>query len=286
MNVENLYRAIGTVDGDLLERCETAVRRGGAKSNWLKWAGAVACFGLIVTVAIAALPGILKGPGGVVSPPYSNVPGPAVSDGDNHSNADSSQSVEPGTVQVGDTRAEKWLTAEELGLENSEGIISSGLAVPIFISYQGGFYGVVGEGQLDNPRFAPSESENLLFNTHYTHTVYLVEGHTNCIAIHINGMEVYEKIFDVTFVVDGTTYAIAYSPVMNADSNLGDVVLETEDYTVYEAVKLQGEPARCVEYIVDILPLLQRERPNLFDGSDLEPDGYYREQWQLALPLE
>ena len=90
MNVENLYRAIGTVDGDLLERCETAVRRGGAKSNWLKWAGAVACFGLIVTVAIAALPGILKGPGGVVSPPYSNVPGPAVSDGDNHSNADSS----------------------------------------------------------------------------------------------------------------------------------------------------------------------------------------------------
>ena len=60
MNVENLYRAIGTVDGDLLERCETAVRRGGAKSNWLKWAGAVACFGLIVTVAMAALPGILK----------------------------------------------------------------------------------------------------------------------------------------------------------------------------------------------------------------------------------
>ena len=49
---------------------------------------------------------------------------------------------------------------------------------------------------------------------------------------------------------------------------------------------IQGEPARCVEYIVDILPLLQRERPNLFDGSDLEPDGYYREQWQLALPLE
>lgn len=286
MNVESLYRAIGTVDGDLLERCETAVRRGGTKSNWLKWAGAVACFGLIVTAAIAALPGILKGSGGVVPPPSSNVPGPAVSDGDNHSNTDSSQSVEPGTVQVGDALAETWLTAEELGLEDSEGIISSSLCVPVFISYQGGFYGGVDTSQVDGLRFAPSESENLLFNTHYTHAVYLVEGHPDWIAIHINGMEVYEKIFDVTFVVDGTTYAIAYSPVMNADYNFGDVVLETEDYTVYEAVKLQGEPARCVEYIVDILPLLQRERPNLFDGSDLEPDGYYGEQWQLALPLE
>ena len=173
MNVENLYRAIGTVDGDLLERCETAVRRGGAKSNWLKWAGAVACFGLIVTAAIAALPGILKGSGGVVPPPSSNVPGPAVSDGDNHSNTDSSQSVEPGTVQVGDALAETWLTAEELGLEDSEGIISSGLCVPVFISYQGGFYGGVDTSQVDGLRFAPSESENLLFNTHYTHAVYL-----------------------------------------------------------------------------------------------------------------
>lgn len=97
---------------------------------------------------------------------------------------------------------------------------------------------------------------------------------------------VYEKIFDATFTVDGTTYAIAYSPVMNTDYRLGSAVLETDDYTVYEAVKLQGEPAQTKEYIVDILPTLQRERPNLFDGSDLAPDGGYAEQWQLALPLE
>ena len=73
---------------------------------------------------------------------------------------------------------------------------------------------------------------------------------------------------------------------MNADYRLGSVVLETEDYIVYEAVKIQGEPAQTKEYIVDILPILQRERPNLFDGSDLKPDGDYAEQWQLALPLE
>ena len=66
---------------------------------------------------------------------------------------------------------------------------------------------------------------------------------------------------------------------MNADYRLGSVVLETEDYIVYEAVKIQGEPAQTKEYIVDILPILQRERPNLFDGADLKPDGDYAEQW-------
>ena len=127
---------------------------------------------------------------------------------------------------------------------------------------------------MDSLRFAPSESKSVLFNTHYTRNVYLVENHPDWIAIHINGMEVYERIFDVTFEIDGAAYG------------LGNVVLETEDYTVYEAVKLQGEPAQTKEYIVDILPMLQRERPNLFDGSDLETNGGYAEQWQLALPLE
>lgn len=280
MKTIDLYNAFRAVDDDILERSETAAC-GRKKNGWLKWGSMAACLCLIFTAAIVTLPGILKGPGGVMPPP-----GPVVSDDDNHSNTDSSQSVEPGTVQVGDARAETWLTAEELGLENPEGMISGGFEVPIFISYRGGFYGAVGADQLDSLRFAPSESENLLFNTHYTYAVYLVEDQPNCIAIHINGMEVYEKIFDVTFVVDGTTYAIAYSPVMNADYGLGGVVLETEDYTVYEAVKLQGEPAQTTEYIVDILPLLQRERPSLFDSSNLEPNGDYAEQWQLALPLE
>lgn len=196
------------------------------------------------------------------------------------------QTVEPGFVQAGDTRAEMWLTAEELGMVKPEGIFSAALAVPTFISYQGGFYGVVDTDRMDSPRFALSEGERLLFNLYYTHNVYLVEDHPDWIAIHINGMEVYEKIFEVTFEVDETTYAIAYSPVMNVGYGLGDIVLETGDYTVYEAVKLQGEPARTKEYIVDILPLLRRERPNFFDGSTLESGGDYAEQWQLALPLE
>lgn len=196
------------------------------------------------------------------------------------------QPVEPDPAQAGDTRAEKWLTAEELGTVTPEGMAIGGLSVPTFLSYRGSFYGIVDTDGMDSPRFSLSEGESLLFNTHYTHPVYLVEDRPDWIAIHINGMEVYEKIFDVTFEMDETTYAIAYSPVMNADYGLGDIVLETEDYTVYEAVKLQGEPTQTKEYIVDILPLLQRELPNVFDGSNLEPGGDYAEQWQLALPIE
>ena len=210
--------------------------------------------------------------------------------GNSHSASDVvtqiTRSVEPGSVQTGDTRSDVWLTAEELGMVKPEGAFSAALGVPTFISYQGGFYGFVDTDGTDSPHFAPSEGENLLFNTHYTHGVYLVENHPDWIAIHINGMEVYEKIFEVTFEVDETTYAIAYSPVMNADYGLGDIVLKTEDFTVYEAVKLQGEPAQTKEYIVDILPLLRRERPNLFDGSDSESGDDYADRWQLALPLK
>lgn len=197
-----------------------------------------------------------------------------------------SQPVEPDSAQAGDTRAETWLTAEELGMAKMEGTFSAALNVPTFISYQGGFYGIVDTDGMDTPRFAPSEGEGLLFNTNYTHDVYIVEDHPDWIAIHINGMEVYEKIFDMTFEVDKTIYAIAFSPGMNSDYGLGDIVLETEEYTVYEAVRLQGEPAQTKEYIVDILPLLQRELPNFFDGSNLESGDEYAEQWQLALPME
>ncbi len=282
MKVENILDAIGAINDEAVQ--DARAYKQAKSNNAVKWAAVAACFCLNVTVAMAALPGLLKGPNGVI-PPTIFSPGSAVGDDDNQSSTDSSQQVEPGTIQVEDNRAETWLTAEELGMEKPQGLIS-GVDIPIFISYLGGFYGLVEMGQMSSPRFAPSESENLLFNAHYTHTVYLVENHPNWIAIHINGMEVYEKIFDVTFTVDGTTYAIAYSPVMNADYKLGNVVLETEDYTVYEAVKLPGESAQTKEYIVDILTTLRRERPNLFDDSGLKSDGGYVEQWQLALPLE
>lgn len=286
MKVENILDAIGTIDDEAVQDARTYKRTGFSKAA--KWGALAACFGLIFTVTMVTLPGVLRDHDNIVPSPGPDGPYFAVGDDDNQLSTDPSRPVGPDTVQVGDTRAETWLTAEELelGMAKPEGTWVSGFYVPIFLSYRGGFYGIVDANQMDSPRFAPSESENLLFNPHYTHTVYLVEDHPDRIAIRINGMEIYEKIFDVTFAVDGTVYAIAYSPVMNADYGLGDVVLETEDYTVYEAVRLQGETAQTKEYIVDILPILRRERPNFFDGSGREPDGDYADRWQLALPLK
>lgn len=285
MKKSDLFLAFNDVDDDVLERSEVAACDLNKKNRWQKRGALAACFCLILAV-LAALPGVLNRADNVLLPSNTDVFKPGVNNYDNPYNASSSQPVEPSHVQDKDTRAETWLTAGELGVTSSEGLISAGFCVPTFITYQGGFYGSVSMDQVNSLRFARSEHESVRFNVCYTHHVYLVEDHPDWIAIHINGMEVYQKIFDVTFDVDGTPYAIAYSPVMNADYGLGDVVLETGDYTVYEAIRLQGEPTQIKEYIVDILPTLQRERPNIFDGSYLEPDGYYFEQWQLALPLE
>lgn len=273
------------VADDVFQRSEKIIADNHRRKNKImKICSITACFCLTVLLGIGAwqsrmLSNMAPGRGG-----------DDVMEGNSYSKSvdvtQTSQPVETDPVPAADTRAETWLTAEELGMVTPEGTFSAALDVPTFISYQGGFYGLVVTDQIDSHRFAPSEGESLLFNANYTHNVYLVEDHPDWIAIHINGMEVYGKIFDVTFEVDETIYAIAFSPVMNADYSLGDIVLETEDYTIYEAVKLQGEPAQTKEYIVDILPLLQRELPNLFDGSDLEQDGDYADQWQLALPLE
>ena len=56
----DLYTAVRAVDDDILERSETAVC-GQKKNGWLKWGTMAACFGLILTVALTTLPGILEG---------------------------------------------------------------------------------------------------------------------------------------------------------------------------------------------------------------------------------
>lgn len=284
MNNKDLFLAFDGIDDNILERSEATACKN--KHRWQKWGAWAACFCAILTAALVMFPDILKRSGDIVPPTDPDTHGPGINHLDDPSSKSPSQPTEPGHILSEDTRAETWLTVGELGIEKPKYVSTAGFCVPAFISYQGGFYGSVGTDRVDSLRFAPSKSENVRFNTHYTRNVYLVENHPDWISIHINGMEIYEKIFDVTFEVDGATYAIAYSPVMNTDYDLGNVVLETENYTVYEAAKLQGEPAQTKEYIVDILPMLQRERPNLFDGSCLDPGGSYADQWQLALPLE
>ncbi len=80
MNAAQFSNALGKVNNKYIMEAITYERK--KKSGWLKWGEMAACFGLIVTVVMATLPGLLKGPGGVVPPPNPN-PGPVVSDNDN-----------------------------------------------------------------------------------------------------------------------------------------------------------------------------------------------------------
>lgn len=169
-----------------------------------------------------------------------------------------------------------WISADELVEREGDGAVM-GFAVPTFLSHWGNFYGIV---DYDVDAFGLIDDEVEL-NPKYRLTRYMVQGHPDCIAVHISGIEVYEKIFDVTFQVDGVTYGIEYSPVMDTDYAPGGLVLEGDGFTVYQAVKLQGEPADGPEYLVNILPLLKEYRPTLF-GDDSEN---YAEAWQIALPL-
>lgn len=74
MRSTDLYTAIRAVDDDILERSENVSCRR-KKSGWLKWGAMAACFGLILTVALTTLPGILRGSNKVEPPPNPNIPG-------------------------------------------------------------------------------------------------------------------------------------------------------------------------------------------------------------------
>lgn len=82
----DLYTAVRALDDDILERSETAFY-GQKETGWLKWGAMAACVGLILTVALTTLPGILRGPGGVLPPP-NPAPGPTVSEDEQQNNGE------------------------------------------------------------------------------------------------------------------------------------------------------------------------------------------------------
>ena len=67
MNAAQFSSALGKVNDKYI--METVNYNHKKKSGWLKWGAMAACFCLILTAAIATLPGILKNPGNVVPPP-------------------------------------------------------------------------------------------------------------------------------------------------------------------------------------------------------------------------
>lgn len=76
MNAARFSDALGKVsDKYVAEAIAYQRKRSGSRLKWGAWA---ACFGLILTAAMAALPGILQRPGGVAPSPAPGGPGPMV----------------------------------------------------------------------------------------------------------------------------------------------------------------------------------------------------------------
>lgn len=81
MNAAEFSNALGKVnDKYIMEAITYECQK---KSSWLKWGAMAACFGLILTVTMITLPGILRGQGNIAPPPAPNVPGPVVGNDDN-----------------------------------------------------------------------------------------------------------------------------------------------------------------------------------------------------------
>ena len=195
--------------------------------------------------------------------------------------------------------------------ENPEAAFSTvgGVNVPFFLAFDGALY-VKNDSDGGGPYGTTGLTAYL--GERFGCAVYQVGGKPDHIGVQINSVICeYKKLYDCNFDIDGTKYQIVYSALKDIDYACGDMVLQTDDFTVYEAVRLQnGNPIETVDsnqqefealqedeilseqktkvYIVDLLPVLKRELPNLFsndgDGT-LNGDDVmdYGDKWWIAL---
>lgn len=171
-----------------------------------------------------------------------------------------------------------WLSADEV-LKSAENDTKMGVAVPLLVAYQGAIYGCPTEEYNENSQYALLENEVAL-RENYSYPAYQVKGVSDNVALVLNGrLETYQKLFEVTAVIDGNSYRIVQPMMSGIDYSYGEIIQENEDFTVYQAINVQSGEVMETEYVINILPLLKRELPNFFDG-----DENYGEAWWLVVP--
>lgn len=172
-----------------------------------------------------------------------------------------------------------WLSADEV-LKSAENDTSQmGVAVPMLITYQGTVYRCFSEAYIDNRQYAPLETEVIL-RKNYAYPAYQVKDISDSVAIVINGkLEIYKKLFEVKAVIDGTPYRIVQPMMSGIDYSYGEIIQENTDYSVYQAINAHSGEVMESEYVINILPLLKREFPNMFSGNE-----NYGDAWWVAVP--
>ena len=171
-----------------------------------------------------------------------------------------------------------WMSADEVR-KTAETGTQMGVAVPLLIAYQGAVYGCPTEEYNENSQYALLENEVTL-RKNYSYPAYQVKDVSNRVAIVLNGrLEIYQKLFEVRAVIDGSPYRIVQPMMSGIDYSYGEIIQKNENFTVYQAINAQSSEVMETEYVIDILPLLKRELPNFFDGNE-----NYGEAWWVAVP--
>ncbi len=170
-----------------------------------------------------------------------------------------------------------WLSAEEI-LKAAENDTRMGVAVPLFVAYQGAIYVGTGEEHAENSRYALLETEVIL-RKNYSYPTYQIKDVSDNVAIVINGkLTTYQKLFEVNLTIKDTPYSIAHS--MCVEYSHGEILQENEDFTVHQAINTQSGEVMQTEYLVDLLPLFKRELPNMFGENE-----NYGDVWWVAVAV-
>ena len=182
---------------------------------------------------------------------------------------------------TGKTNNYIWQTPGEVLGKDGSITTAGGVNVGTFIAYDGAIYvSYIPEDTKTDRQYALI-GEYAFFGEGFPNEVYAVKDEPNLIAIKLNfAIWEYRRLYDCDFNVNGEKFRIAYSALKDIDHACGGLVLQAMDYTVYDAVRLQGEPSDTKEYIVDLLPVLKKEFPNLFSDTDTE----YGDAWWIAIP--
>ena len=186
--------------------------------------------------------------------------------------------IEPNIGNEGKADTTIWLSADEV-LKSAENGTQMGVSVPLLIAYKGTIYGCPTEEYNENSQYALLEN-GVTLRKNSSCPAYQVKDIYDNVAIVLNGkLETYQKLFEVTAVIDGNPYRVVQPMMSGIDYSYGEIIQENEDFTVYQAINAQSGEVMESEYVINILPLLKRELPNFFDG-----DENYGDAWWVVVP--
>ena len=250
MRKEDFAQVLGGINEKHIAAAKTNHRA--KKTAWVKWGAMVACLCLVIA-------GVCHN-----SDILNNTP-------DIH--------IDPSIGNEGSADTTLWLSADEVLKSAENDPQYMGVSVPMVIAYQGAIYSCSGEEYRENSQYAHLETEVIL-RKNYSYPAYQVKDISDSVAFIVNGrLTTYQKLFEVDAMIDGISYKAVYSMGLGIDYSYGEVVHETDDFTVHQAVDTQSGKVLESECVINILPLLKREFPTMFDG-----DENYGDAWWLAVP--